>query len=887
LGQRSVDFNKMNANLSSAFGGYATSLSSQQESAATAASYGYSGLNNDLSKSGRMLAGQASALSLLNGRSQQANMVAGISLGTAQTSNRLMQVGISSVDRQGNPVSMDKVVQQLWNRTAKGPMSAGNINRALRPDSNFRKMLDYYVGPDNTQTGLDILRMKAGNPGSNAVSTSGMPAGYKDGSRNANAKQFEATGTRSDTVAAYGDKVIEGFNAALSAAQKLDETLTNMRGVLGPLAQAKGFTQGFQSTTSGAAATGAAGLLGSLIGGPLSNLLMGGGGGGGGLIGKGMGALKNTGGSLLKTIGGPKALLGGAGRALGGVGIETGAAWVNQHFGSNPNDNFFQRLGTGLGRTGADAGAGAATAGPIGALAGLAAGVFSMITSGNHYGDKGAEGNVMSNIGSSVLGMFGGGDSNSQVGVQSGGGSGDTIGSVVSGFASGYAGVPYVKGGRGPKGWDCAGFVYWVFKQKGISLPQVSWEQIKHGTPVAGLAQAQAGDLLFFKLKDGHKHGSGACNHVGIYLGGNRMVHAANPRKGTQVVQLSTYYTSQLVAVRRIVGGKSGASNNPQNILSSGAKNANGTGSEPGTGTGGSGANAASAAVSSITASSYGGVSASTYSASGMVSSSILGLMSTGGAAANGGGGGTTSGGQGIAPTDGGGGSRTPSAPVTANTRNPLINYLIAGGFRGDALRKAWAIGMRESHGDAHAFNGNARTGDLSYGLFQINMKGALGPARRKQLGLTRNEQLFDPMTSVKAMYKMSKGGTSWGPWDIDSSGYAHGAQGGAGFQKYYKQFAGAAHTAGLPGYSGGAWRIGSDQIAKIHQGEMILPASVAEAVRTGVRSNLAGGGSGGGKSVVIQVMLTGASESDARALARRVKQILDEDSAIDKIGAF
>ena len=94
--------------------------------------------------------------------------------------------------------------------------------------------------------------------------------------------------------------------------------------------------------------------------------------------------------------------------------------------------------------------------------------------------------------------------------------------------------------------------------------------------------------------------------------------------------------------------------------------------------------------------------------------------------------------------------------------------------------------------------------------------------------------------------------------------------------------------TKNLPHYSKGSWRIGQDEVAKIHQGEMILPASIAEAVRTSMRHGMAGQqGGGGGKSVVIQVILNGASESDARQLAKRVKEILDEDNAYSTIGGF
>jgi Lysozyme like domain len=63
----------------------------------------------------------------------------------------------------------------------------------------------------------------------------------------------------------------------------------------------------------------------------------------------------------------------------------------------------------------------------------------------------------------------------------------------------------------------------------------------------------------------------------------------------------------------------------------------------------------------------------------------------------------------------------------------------------------ATAIAMAESGGDPRAHNDNPNTRDDSYGLWQINMFGALGPERRRDLGLTRDDELFDPATNARA----------------------------------------------------------------------------------------------------------------------------------------
>ncbi|MFJ2650876.1 transglycosylase SLT domain-containing protein [Streptomyces sp. NPDC087420] len=110
-----------------------------------------------------------------------------------------------------------------------------------------------------------------------------------------------------------------------------------------------------------------------------------------------------------------------------------------------------------------------------------------------------------------------------------------------------------------------------------------------------------------------------------------------------------------------------------------------------------------------------------------------------------------------------------------------LMSILQQAGFKGAGLQMAYAIAMAESGGNAKAHNGNAGTGDNSYGLFQINMLGAMGPERRKQYGLSSNEALYDALTNAKVAYKMSKGGTSWGPWSTYGNGAYKQYYGGSG----------------------------------------------------------------------------------------------------------
>lgn len=94
-----------------------------------------------------------------------------------------------------------------------------------------------------------------------------------------------------------------------------------------------------------------------------------------------------------------------------------------------------------------------------------------------------------------------------------------------------------------------------------------------------------------------------------------------------------------------------------------------------------------------------------------------------------------------------------------------LKELLQAVGFEGEALRTAWAIAKRESNGRPLAFNGNLNTGDNSYGIFQINMLGQLGPDRREKFNLKSNAELFNPVRNAEITYYMTNGGKNWASW--------------------------------------------------------------------------------------------------------------------------
>jgi cell wall-associated NlpC family hydrolase len=90
-----------------------------------------------------------------------------------------------------------------------------------------------------------------------------------------------------------------------------------------------------------------------------------------------------------------------------------------------------------------------------------------------------------------------------------------------------YVGVQYRHGGAAPSGFDCSGYVMYVYEKNGILLPRSVQNQFRAGRHIR-FRQAKPGDLVFFKTSRGKK-----LSHVGIYLGGRTFVHA--PRTGKKV----------------------------------------------------------------------------------------------------------------------------------------------------------------------------------------------------------------------------------------------------------------------------------------------------------------------------------------------------------------
>jgi cell wall-associated NlpC family hydrolase len=126
-----------------------------------------------------------------------------------------------------------------------------------------------------------------------------------------------------------------------------------------------------------------------------------------------------------------------------------------------------------------------------------------------------------------------------------GGYSGGSRAAAAVSYALAQVGDRYVAAAAGPSAWDCSGLTMAAWRQAGVSLPHYSYSQYSSTTRIP-LSEAQPGDLVFYF--------GGGVHHVGLYIGGGKMVHAANPGDGVLVTDiLGPWYENYFSGIGRVV----------------------------------------------------------------------------------------------------------------------------------------------------------------------------------------------------------------------------------------------------------------------------------------------------------------------------------------------
>ena len=124
---------------------------------------------------------------------------------------------------------------------------------------------------------------------------------------------------------------------------------------------------------------------------------------------------------------------------------------------------------------------------------------------------------------------------------------GPASGYSITGTALDLRGTPYRNGGSDPSGFDCSGFVQYVFAQHGVKMPRKVSDQYQAGKSVEA-SRLEPGDLVFFTTV------APGASHVGIAIGGDEFVHAPSSTGEVRVERMSAaYWATRFVGARRVL----------------------------------------------------------------------------------------------------------------------------------------------------------------------------------------------------------------------------------------------------------------------------------------------------------------------------------------------
>ena len=125
-----------------------------------------------------------------------------------------------------------------------------------------------------------------------------------------------------------------------------------------------------------------------------------------------------------------------------------------------------------------------------------------------------------------------------------------------------FLGVKYIWAANGPSAFDCSGFTKYVFKESGISLPRYSGHQANVGQKIK-FRDLEKGDLVFF---DTEKKFTNKVNHVGIFIGNNKFIHASSASKKVIITSFSKkkFYKNKFLYARRVINNNGSLTLNTQ-----------------------------------------------------------------------------------------------------------------------------------------------------------------------------------------------------------------------------------------------------------------------------------------------------------------------------------
>lgn len=423
---------------------------------------------------------------------------------------------------------------------------------------------------------------------------------------------------------------------------------------------------------------------------------------------------------------------------------------------------------------------------------------------------------------------------------------GDASAQGLLGEAMKWLGTPYSWGGgdlHGPSrgqgkgsrtvGFDCSGFVRYVFAKFGVNLPRTSQAMAGSGSEVTPKKNARKGDLLIITWTDPN-------GHVAIYLGGDKMIHA--PKTG-DVVKIANVPWSRVSHVRRVIGAA-----------------AVGESVDVGKGVSKDLYAAPSAGLGSLAVGAqrlWDGTAAVFFGTP--QSNAMAGQDQTGG--------GTSLSGDVSLGSGGDNGQK-------------VFNTLTSMGFSKQAA--AGVVGNLQQESGVNPLS--RQKGGPGMGIMQWTDN-----QRWAQLTKWAKNSKLDPNsldTQVKWMVKEMKDYGVWGP--LSKLTDVHGATdlfekrmeaAGMPMMANRYKYADSAYQQYSKGYSEGAWRVTKDQVARIHDGEMIIPSNVAETLRTSIRDGFAGQptrSSGGGQNVYVTINASfapGTTQQQALALAQTFRE--------------